>query len=78
MTSSVPDALVWVLVFLLAYCLALLTTAALHGPWWLTVLGLLSVALLLGAWSVATATTRGCRSRSASPRWRWWSSACCW
>lgn len=59
LTSSVPDALVWVLVFLLAYCLALMTTAALHGPWWLTVLGLLSVALLLGAWSVATATTRG-------------------
>jgi hypothetical protein len=59
LTSSVPDALVWVLVFLLAFCLALLTTAALHGPWWLSVLGLLSVALLLGAWSVATATTRG-------------------
>ena len=59
LSSSVPDSLVWVLVFLLTYCLALLTTAALHGPWWLTVLGLLSVALLLGAWSVATATTRG-------------------
>ncbi len=59
LTSSVPDALVWVLVFLLTYCLALLTTAALHGPWWLSVLGLLSVALLLGAWSAATATTAG-------------------
>ena len=59
LTSSVPDALVWVLVFLLAFCLALLTTAAIHGPWWLSVLGLLSVGLLLGAWSIATTTTRG-------------------
>jgi hypothetical protein len=59
LTSSVPDALVWLLVLLLAFCLALLTTAAIHGPWWLSVLGLLSVGLLLGAWSIATSTTRG-------------------
>ena len=59
LTSSVPDALVWLLVFLLAFCLALLTTAAIHGPWWLSVLGLLSVGLLLGSWSIATTTTRG-------------------
>ncbi len=59
LTSSVPDALIWLLVFLLAFCLALLTTAAIHGPWWLSVLGLLSVGLLLGAWSIATSTTRG-------------------
>lgn len=59
LTSSVPDALVWLLVLLLTFCLALLTTAAIHGPWWLSVLGLLSVGLLLGAWSIATTTTRG-------------------
>jgi hypothetical protein len=59
LTSSVPDALVWLLVLLLAFCLALLTTAAIHGPWWLSVLGLLSVGLLLGAWSITTTTTRG-------------------
>lgn len=59
LTSSVPDALVWVLVFLLAFCLAVLTTAAIHGPWWLSVLGLLSVGLLLTIWSVAGASTRG-------------------
>src|SRR4051812_1613986 len=35
LTSSVPDDVVWLLVFLLAFCLALFTTAASHGPWWL-------------------------------------------
>ena len=59
LTSSVPDDLVWVLVFLLAFCLALFTTAAIHGPWWLATLGLWSLVLLLGVWSAATTTTRG-------------------
>ena len=50
LTSSVPDALIWLLVFLLCVSvLALLTTAAIHGPWWLSVLGLVSVGLLLGS-----------------------------
>ena len=59
LTSSVPADLVWVLAFLLAFCLALLATAAIHGPWWLTALGLLAIALLLGIWSAATATGAG-------------------
>ncbi|HEU5486974.1 MAG TPA: hypothetical protein VFU98_18875 [Microlunatus sp.] len=59
LSSSVPDDLVWVLVFLLAFCLSLLTTAAIHGPWWLRTLGLLALILLLGVWSAATTTTRG-------------------
>ena len=59
LTSSVPDDLVWVLVFLLAFCLALLTTAAIHGPWWMKGLGAGAVVLLLGIWSVPTTTARG-------------------
>lgn len=59
LTSSVPDDVVWILVFLLAFCLALLATAAIHGPWWLTTLGLLALAILLGAWSAATTATNG-------------------
>lgn len=59
LTSSVPNDVVWVLVFLLAFCLALFTTAAIHGPWWLTTLGVLALALLLGVWSVATTIANG-------------------
>jgi hypothetical protein len=59
LTSSVPEDLVWVLIFLLAFCLALFTTAAIHGPWWMKGLGLLALVLLLGVWSAATTTTRG-------------------
>lgn len=59
LSSSVPDSLVWVLVLLLTFCLALFTTAAVHGPWWLTTLGLVSLALLLGIWSAATTTLHG-------------------
>ena len=59
LSSSVPADLVWVLVFLLAFCLALFTTAAIHGPWWMTCLGLLALVLLLGVWSVATTTAHG-------------------
>lgn len=59
LSSSVPDDVVWLLVFLLAFCLALLTTAAIHGPWWLATLGILSVALLLGIWSAATTFSHG-------------------
>ncbi len=59
LTSSVPADLVWVLVFLLAFCLALFTTAAIHGPWWMTALGLVALVLLLGVWSVATTTAHG-------------------
>ncbi|HEY5978352.1 MAG TPA: hypothetical protein VIT41_01850 [Microlunatus sp.] len=59
LTSSVPDDLVWVLVFLLAFCLALFATAATHGPWWMKALGLVAVAVLLGLWSVPTTIARG-------------------
>lgn len=59
LSSSVPDSLVWVLVLLLTFCLALFTTASVHGPWWLTTLGLVSLTLLLGIWSAATTTLHG-------------------
>jgi hypothetical protein len=59
LASSVPDDLVWVLIFLLAFCLALFVTAAVHGPWWMKALGLTALVMLLGVWSAATTTTRG-------------------
>ena len=58
-TSSVPDNVVWLLIFLLGFCLALFTTAAIHGPWWLRALGLVVLVLLLGIWAGATVPTRG-------------------
>ena len=59
LTSSVPTGVVWVLVFLVTFCLAMFTTAAIHGPWWMTTLGLLAVVLLLGIWSAATTLSAG-------------------
>ncbi|MDN5770439.1 MAG: hypothetical protein L0H24_06040, partial [Microlunatus sp.] len=59
LTSSVPVGMVWALVFLVTFCLAMFTTAALHGPWWMTALGLLAVILLLGIWSATTVIASG-------------------
>lgn len=59
LTSSVPDDVVWVLVLLVTFSLALFTTAAVHGPWWMTTLGLLALSLLLGVWSAPTTLGRG-------------------
>lgn len=59
LTSSVPTGVTWVLVFLLAFCLALFATAAIHGPWWLAALGLVATALLLGTWASVTTVGRG-------------------
>ncbi|MFT4167471.1 MAG: hypothetical protein QM650_19720 [Microlunatus sp.] len=59
LTSSVPEGAVWALIFLLGFCLALFTVAAVHGPWWLRVAGLVALALLLGIWSSATVPTVG-------------------
>ena len=53
-TSSVPDGVVWLLTFLLGFCLALFTVAAIHGPWWMKMIGLVALVLLLGIWSSAT------------------------
>lgn len=58
-TSSVPDGIVWLLIFLLGFCLAAFTVAAIHGPWWLRTAGLVVLAALLGAWSSATITASG-------------------
>lgn len=59
LTSSVPDGAVWALIFLLGFCLALFTVAAIHGPWWMRVAGLAVLALLLGIWSSATMPVSG-------------------
>ena len=59
LTSSVPDNVVWLMIFLLGFCLALFVTAAIHGPWWLRALGLLVLVLLLGIWSFGTVPTKG-------------------
>lgn len=49
--TSQPAAVIWVLVFLVMFCLAMFVTAAAHGPWWLTTLGLLMAVSVLSLWA---------------------------
>lgn len=50
--ASVPRSLVWVLLFLLVFALALFESAALRGPWWLKTLGALVTILVMGLWGL--------------------------
>jgi hypothetical protein len=49
---GLPELAVWPLVVLLSFGAASLMTAALHGPWWLKVLGLVVVLMITGTWSL--------------------------
>ena len=49
---GLPENAVWGLLVLLSFGAAAFMTAALHGPWWLKVLGLLFVLIILGTWSL--------------------------
>ena len=62
MSASVglPEVAVWPLVVLLSFGAASLMTAALHGPWWLKILGLIVVLMISGTWTL--------RSRGAQRR----------
>jgi hypothetical protein len=49
---GLPNAAVWPLVVLLSFGTAAFLTAALHGPWWLKVLGLVFALMITGSWSL--------------------------
>jgi hypothetical protein len=49
---GLPSVAVWPLVVLLSFGTAAFLTAALHGPWWLKVLGLLFGLMITGSWSL--------------------------
>ena len=49
----------WPLVLLLSFGAASFLTAALHGPWWLKILGLLVVLMISGTWSLRSAELSG-------------------
>lgn len=59
LTASIPSGLVWLLIFMIIFALALFESAALHGPWWLKTLGLLITGLVMGFWGVIGGTAGG-------------------
>jgi len=59
LTASVPSGLVWLLIFMIMFALALFQAAALHGPWWLQTLGLLMTVLVMGFWGVLGGASQG-------------------
>jgi hypothetical protein len=56
---GLPEIAVWPLVVLLSFGAASLMTAALHGPWWLKVLGLLVVLMISGIWTLRSPSLTG-------------------
>jgi hypothetical protein len=62
-TIALPSGAIWPLVVLLSFGAASFLTAALHGPWWLKIIGLLIVLMISGAWSL--------RSPVLSGAWGW-------
>lgn len=59
LSASIPRALVWVLILLLVFSLALFESAALRGPWWLKTLGAIMTALVMGVWGLRGSTIAG-------------------
>ena len=49
---STPVGMVWLIAFLVVVALALFTLAAMHGPWWLKILGFFVGSAMLGIWGV--------------------------
>jgi hypothetical protein len=58
-TVGLPNGAVWTLVVLLSFGTASFLTAALHGPWWVKVLGLLVVLIIAGTWSLRSTELTG-------------------
>ena len=56
---GLPEVAVWPLVVLLSFGTACLMTAALHGPWWLKILGLLFGLIISGSWTLRSAELSG-------------------
>jgi hypothetical protein len=49
---GLPEQMVWPLVLLLSFSVACCVSAALHGPWWLKLLGMLFALIVIGTWSL--------------------------
>ena len=56
---GLPASSVGLLVLLLSFGVACFAVAALHGPWWLKLLGLLLALSLMGAWSIRAPALAG-------------------
>jgi hypothetical protein len=50
--NSTPSGLVWLLTFLVVAAVAIFSVAALHGPWWLKLLGFGTGAVFVAMWGV--------------------------
>jgi hypothetical protein len=49
---GMPSGIVWLLIFLVTFALALFATAFLHAPWWCKIIALLLTAAELGVWGL--------------------------
>src|SRR5688500_18117968 len=58
-TVGLPSGAVWPLVVLLSFGTASFLTGALHGPWWVKILGLLIVLMITGMWSLRSTELTG-------------------
>lgn len=58
-TVGLPELAVWPMVVLLSFGAASLMTAALHGPWWLKILGLIVALMITGTWSLRSPELAG-------------------
>jgi hypothetical protein len=56
---GLPEVAVWPLVLLLSFGAASLVTAALHGPWWLKLVGLVFGLMIGGSWTLRSAALSG-------------------
>ena len=56
---GLPEQTVWPLVLFLSFGVASLMAAAQHGPWWLKLLGLLFTLIVMGTWSLRSASLAG-------------------
>ena len=56
---GLPEQMIWPLVVLLSFGVACCISAALHGPWWLKLLGLLFALMVIGTWSLRRGSLAG-------------------
>jgi hypothetical protein len=56
---GLPERAVWPLGLFLSFGVAALLAAALHGPWWLKLLGLLFTLMVMGTWSLRSPSLAG-------------------
>jgi len=56
---GLPEQMIWPLVVLLSFGVACCMSAALHGPWWPKLLGLLFALMVIGTWSLRRGSLAG-------------------